>query len=462
MTSIPDEHRRKESNNNEGDSDNSSQNTQEQTASVLRHHLQDETYSSSQILDAIFSDMYSAGRPSDSLSPVMSSYASMRLGMHSDTTSTALLKHTENDESQSLGGGFYLRDQQRSTSAEDQNDEYQRVSGINTWITALTWDVQQAGMLPLAPGSKAYIEEPSHTVEYLTALAHEWSTIPAHKIGSEVVSHYVRTGSDAIFRVSMHKAHSFISRPTRQGNAYLKDNLLHVAAIWDEIKSSWLLLGVFLCAEDLVVDDLWSRHPKEADEKYAQKISHKSGNATTQKPKSSVLKEGDLNYGSEEADEDDDYWAQYDDVAGSGEEEEDDEGSTAKEQTSGKQALLETDADQDDEDDYYRGYDKVEHMIHGDDVDRTKRNEVTDFVLPSRVEVTATKELIEFAPSHTLSKSAVEKLPRTISALVGPNLADTSALKTHVTESMASLFKFATSQGISRDQFLAWTLEVTQ
>lgn len=465
MASIPDEHRVEQTNYYEGGPVDSVQNLQEQEATALRHHLQDQKYSSSQIMDAIFSDMHSAGRPSDSLSPVMSSYASMRLGMHSDTTSTTSLKPTENDETQSLDGGFYLRGQQRTTSAEDQNDEYQRVSGNNTWITALTWDAQQAGMLPLALGSKSYIEEPAHTVEYLTALAHEWSTIPAHKKDSEVVSYYVRAGADAIFRVSMHKAHSFISRPTKQENGNLKDNLLHVAALWDAVKSSWLLLGVFLCSEDLVVDDSWSGNPKEADEKYTQKITQKSSNVTSQKLKSAVAEEGNPMYGSEDDEEDDDYWAQYDDVAGSDGEEEDEEGSKVREQTSEKQVSVETETDQDDEDedDYYKGYDEVEPMIHGDDVDRSKNTEETDLVIPSRAEVTAPTELTAFVQqSRSFSKSAVETSPINISSSAGAILPENSALKTHVTESMASLYKFASSQGISLDQFVAWTLEATQ
>ena len=524
-------------------------------------HLQyNELNTSADILNSIFKDMYGNGLPSPLLSPMMSSYASMRLGVYSDSTNAVPVVHTGDDDFQALDGGYFVRGGQQvlkrtpyPASPGNLSTEYQRVGGSNTWITALTWGSREAGMLPLAPGSKSYITEVAKTVDYLMVLAHEWSTYnPALPQDIRNSSHYVRTGSDAIFRVTTHKASSIVSRPLDMQMIHgyplpgpiLNDNVLHVAAIWDVDVSKWLLLGIFLCPEGLAISDTWSRSPKSADRVYTMSLSQKISSEKKiyvkplpdivitepiSTPVSSVgsLSEGNKaegeiplqgstrlrkvdekieesvgpneepHVGSESDDEDDDYWAQYDDLAGS-DEEADEKSENQKDpsnavisntrKTSQNHELTES---ENEEESYYNKYDKVEPMIHGDDVDRTK---VTNSkpAIPSGTEVSESSYDINrctspvwpgaFPSNSPIATSSTFETPPSVPRLneqefssgsatkntesfrfksIQSSSLDNSVLKAHVSESIASLYKLSRSQGMSVTDFMTLASEAT-
>lgn len=513
-------------------------------------------HTSIDILNVIFNDMHTTGRPSDSLSPVMSAYASMRLGVHSDATNpTTQIGHGSDVvaaaglESQYHVRGGGVAQNQQALHQDSVADEYQKIGQNNTWISALTWNAQQADMLALAPGSKSFIETTTQTVDYITVLAHEWianhdhGSLNQHPEPGRLVAHlnqeekhgsasyYIRTGSDAIFRVSLHQASTFVSRTStdprllaanvQQGahtaainTPILNDNCLHVATVYDEGKEKWQLLGLFLCPEGIAFDPTWSRSPQEADHKYMLLLANRHSASNKKSTSSSASKvqaetsrvdsvaqdnndtnmetgaDADVASGNEEEqkeeDSDDDYWAQYDDIEGSDAEDtknkkKENANISEKANTNQSRPSEGDDDDDDDEAAYYNSYDKVEHMIHGDDVDRstpTTKNEA-DLNMGLATLKLPQVELRGDSSNPGNALNGLQKPAQRSIAISAENYykgdsgnyssslqmqtsSPSSAIKAHVSESVASLYKLAHSQGISLDEFIAWTLEATQ
>lgn len=468
-----------------------------------------EANSSTDILVAIFKDMYENGRPSPTLSPLMSSYASMRLGVYADSTNSVPVVQTSDDYYGSThDNGYFLRGANNASNFE--SDKYQRLSRSNTWVTALTWGPREAGMLALTPRSQGYIEDTETTVEYLTALAHEWqqysfdtSLAPG---ALDYESRYIRSGSDAIFRITSHTSQRFISKSSKTTalDNIMGDNHLHVASIWDVAVGKWLLLGIFLCPQGLAFDHSWSKDPKLADTTYtnllAKKIpsdkvinvnplpdiivtaaSSRSSTASLEKAiaeteksnqnPAATIEEGE---GDDEDDDDSDYWNQYDDNLGSEDEGDDTEKEEEAEGVSDAVRQMKgfsVQNDNSDDESYYNSYADVEHMIHGDDVDRSEAPQV-DMV----------ESLTDSEPGHTMKRAGTPVWPgafpkaRHTSPKVessvdtkspelekeSPKAPLVSSVKTHVSESIASLYKLAHSQGISMHEFMDLTLDAVK
>lgn len=455
--------------------------------------------SSTDILVAIFKDMYENGRPSSSLSPLMSSYASMRLGVYADSTNSVPLVQTSDDYyGSNQDNGYFLRGANNASNFE--TNEYQRLSKSNTWLTALTWGPREAGMLALTSKSQTYIENADTTVEYLTAIAHEW-----HQYGFDISltpgalnyeTFYIRSGSDAIFRITSHLSQRFVSKSSKTAdtgfNEIVGDNHLHIASIWDTAREQWLLLGIFLCPQGLAFDSAWSDNPKLADAVYLASLvkvpndkkidvntppdiivtaaSSRSSTASIEKAVAGIEKDKQTSTTvieeSEEESDDSGYWDQYDDISGSegdGEETEreqnTDDLASARQQVEG----FSIQNDHLDDDSYYNSYADVEHMIHGDDVDRSPAPKVGML-----------ESLVEPEPSDKVTRAASPVWPgafpttKTIFTNVespsnikcseikqeSPKNSSVNSVKTHVSESIKSLYKLAHSQGISVKEFM--------
>jgi hypothetical protein len=466
-----------------------------------------EANSSTDILVAIFKDMYENGRPSPTLSPLMSSYASMRLGVYADSTNSVPVVQTSDDYYGSThDNGYFLRGTNNASNFE--RDEYQRLSRSNTWVTALTWGPREAGMLALTPKSQGYIENAETTVEYLTALAHEWyqysfdtSLAPG---ALDYETHYIRSGSDAIFRITSHTSQRFVSKSSKTASLddIIGDNHLHIASIWDVALEKWLLLGIFLCPQGLAFDHSWSTDPNLADTIYvsllAKKIpsdkiinvkplpdiivtaaSSRSSTASLEKAiakteKSKQTPAAAIEEGEDEGNDDSDYWNQYDNNLGSEDEGDDTEKEERTEGISETRRQMENVSvqnDSSDDESYYNSYANVEHMIHGDDVDRSEAPKVD--ILES---------LADQEPSHLVKRAGTPVWPgafpkaRPTSHKVespvdtksteleekSPKVPLMSSVKTHVSESIVSLYKLAHSQGISVQEFMDLTLDAVK
>lgn len=423
-------------------------------------------YSSAEILTAIYNDLPLA-RPSSNLSMVMSSYASMRLGVHTDSTNAV--------PSVPIGDDYDAPYKIRMDSLHP-DDEYRRPD-ISSWVTALTWGPRQANMLPLSDGVANFIEEPSETVEYISVLAHEWRNSPTQSNQESVPPYYARTGLDAIFRLTTHKAKRFVSKPsstrTNQhglSHQYFPDNLLHVASIWDTAKEKWLLLGTFLCSGEMAIGHLWKRSAREADDAYSEKQGFGLSNPRPKKHvtignTSDISVSPAVNEEDEgEGEEDDDYWNQYDDLAGS---DDDPEANNESGENRGEELSRRKMEEENDSDDYYNSYNNVESMIHGDDVDR--RGNVRKDRLnygADNIEVGATDQRI-LRPETPVWPGAFPASPivpptATLNSEPSKPIQDQKErdiIKTHVQESVNSLYKLAKAQGISTDEFTLWALE---
>lgn len=274
-------------------------------------------YSSYEILSAVFRDIYTNGPPSPTLRSVVSSYASMRLGVYSDMTNAVPVVHMGDNDYQSPAG-FKERSGQHhppyptspmGSIAFQSRDGAGSGAPANSniaWLTALVWSAREVDMIPLAPGSLAYIEPSNQTMDYLLKLTREWATYSSATLSygaKTTVSFYKRTGIDAIFRLTMHKARSFVSKSSMAATqaratigtsgfrggaagAYprglnipnVNDNTLHVAAIWDVGQNKWLLLGLFLCPDGMAIgdpNDPWSESAKKADQRYSMTLARK-------------------------------------------------------------------------------------------------------------------------------------------------------------------------------------------
>lgn len=381
-----------------------------------------DSHTSGEILAAIYNDIPLA-RPAE-VPAFLSTYANMKLNVHSDFTSTS--SGYQRDESEEKAPYFIRLDQGQP------DDEYRRAN-VNGWVSALIWDSSQTKMLKLEDAARALIEDTKTSAEFLGVLAHERQQ-STNRENESHLSHFIQTGDDALFRLTTHKASNFVSR-SQLGE---QENALHVACLWDLSKQKWLLLGLFLGAEDISIRSHWHNTVPEALSSYqsAQQVH--------------ADEEGE--------DEDDDYWAQYDDMPGS---DEDPEDANAPDETSGTHSAQKntTIGDSDEDDDYYKAYDEVEPMIHGDDVDRSQSSadaphSVDTAPKPRQSEVSQSKA----KPSHSTSKLGSESISREDSQ-VDQDTENEAVLKTHVQETVRSLYKLAKLQGVSPEKFIAWTLQ---
>lgn len=453
--------------------------------------------SSTDILIAIFKDMYENGRPSSSLSPLMSSYASMRLGVYADSTNSVPLVQTSDDYYGSdQDNGYFLRGANNASNFE--TNEYQRLSKSNTWLTALTWGPREAGMLALTSKSQTYIENADTTVEYLTAIAHEW-----HQYGFDISltpgalnyeTYYIRSGSDAIFRITSHTSQRFVSKSSKTADSGLNeivgDNHLHITSIWDTAREKWLLLGIFLCPQGLAFDSAWSDNPKLADAVYLASLvkvpsdkkinvntppdiivtaaSSRSSTASIEKAVAEIEKNKQtpttVIEESEEESDNSGYWDQYDDISGSeGEETEREQKADGFASTRQKVEDFSIHDDHLDDDSYYNSYTDVENMIHGDDIDRSSAPKVG--ILGTLVDPEFSDKITRAAspvwpgafPTTKNIFTNVESPSNIKSSEIkqgSPKNSSVDSVKTHVSESIKSLYKLAHSQGISRQEFM--------
>lgn len=256
-------------------------------------------HSSITMLGALFRDIYTTGRPSSALGVLLSSYAMLRLGANSDMTNAVPIVHMGDE------------DYQWPADASGRGRRYRPPYGAQdgsapnlAWIRALAWEPRVTKMISLAPGSLGFIADPNQTVEFILALAQEWSGYSSVNFPrtAELRAYYLRTATDVIFRLTIHGAQTFSSRPSAEaeghaqryganrrgvpGNpqmqmqqqpaSYLPDNALHLVSIWDEGKQKWLLSGLFLCPYGYAVSpSTWSMTPKDADLKYSQFQAHR-------------------------------------------------------------------------------------------------------------------------------------------------------------------------------------------
>lgn len=257
-------------------------------------------HSSIAMLGALFRDIYTTGRPSSALGVLLSSYAMLRLGANSDMTNAVPIVHMSDEDYQwpadSGGRGRRYRPPYGAQNGSAPN---------LAWIRALAWEPRVTKMISLSPGSLGFIADPNQTVEFILALAQEWSSYSSVNFprSAELRAYYLRTATDVIFRLTIHGAQTFSSRPSAEaeghaqryglnrrsmsgmsGNPqmqqppapYLPDNALHLVSIWDEGKQKWLLSGLFLCPYGYAVSpSTWSMSPKDADLNYSQSQAHR-------------------------------------------------------------------------------------------------------------------------------------------------------------------------------------------